>query len=108
AAPRDGPPPGRRRHRRERWSGRRTGRSQRSHLSGGGSRRVVGGCGGAAAGAAAQAAVYPPSIERIEPVTKLLASDARYTAAPASSSGSPGRLIGVIRFDWSICGPPAS
>src|SRR5699024_7733842 len=44
------------------------------------------GRGGSSAGAAAQAAVYPPSIERIEPVTKLLASDARYTAAPASSS----------------------
>src|SRR5258705_2873003 len=37
----------------------------------------------------------PPSTVTISPVTKLAASDARKTAAPATSSTLPNRLIGV-------------
>ncbi len=38
--------------------------------------------------------VYPPSTHNAEPVVKEEASLARYTIAPPSSSGSPGRDIG--------------
>src|SRR5215217_4609889 len=39
----------------------------------------------------------PPSTTSTWPVTKLAASDARNTAAPASSSTSPNRFMGVRR-----------
>ena len=40
-------------------------------------------------------AVLPPSTTMIEPVVKLEASDARYSAAPAISSGWAWRLSGM-------------
>ena len=43
----------------------------------------------------------PPSTTSMWPVTKLAASDARNTAAPASSSTRPNRPIGVrISSSW--------
>src|SRR5690606_11521918 len=46
---------------------------------------------------AAHHAVQPPSTGRTAPVTKLEASEARKTAAPLSSTGSPVRPSGVRR-----------
>ena len=40
--------------------------------------------------------VTPPSMTRLWPVMNDEAGDARYTAAPAISSGSPMRLSGVV------------
>ena len=42
-----------------------------------------------------QIAVHPPSTGSTVPVTKLLASEARYSSAPSSSWTSPPRPIGV-------------
>src|SRR5262249_18448851 len=45
--------------------------------------------------------VAPPSQTIVAPVTKLAARDARYTAAPAISSGSPMRRSGTCLFTSS-------
>src|SRR5262249_37508999 len=43
----------------------------------------------------------PPSTASSWPVTNVEASDARYTAAPTSSSRRPNRFIGVLtRNSW--------
>ena len=47
-----------------------------------------------------QKAVHPPSTEKNIPVVYFDASEARYTHAPTSSSGSPKRPIGK-RFNIS-------
>ncbi len=39
----------------------------------------------------------PPSMTRVEPVVKLAASEARYTAPPTNSSTFPKRFMGVLR-----------
>lgn len=53
--------------------------------------------------------VKPPSITRLLPLKKLLASEARNTTAGAISSGSPIRFIGekVIQTSYqSLLTPP--